>query len=149
MNSFFDEAAQDELLTRLESLRADIVPQWGRMNAAQMLAHCGAPYRAATGDIVLKPMPLLMRLIGRMVRKSVLGEKPYKKNAPTAPEFRFTSALDFATEKQRYIECFRKLAAGPQMVKSLNHPFFGPMTREEWGRHMYKHTDYHFGQFGI
>jgi Protein of unknown function (DUF1569) len=149
MKSFFDRAARDELLSRLESLRPDMSPRWGKMNAAQMLAHCGAPYRAATGDIVLKPMPWLMRVIGRMIKKTVLSEKPYKKNAPTAPEFRFPSNVDFSAEKQRFLESFRKLAVGPQMVKSLNHPFFGPMTTDEWGIHMYKHTDHHFTQFGI
>lgn len=28
------------------------------------------------------------------------------------------------------------------------HPTFGPLTPREWGMLVYKHTDYHFRQFG-
>ncbi len=149
MKSFFDAASQQELLKRLEKLTIDTKPQWGKMNAAQMLAHCGVAFKTATGEVQLKPMPFIFRVVGPMIKKSVLSEKPYRKNAPTAPEFLIPSDMDFAVGKQNFEEGFRKLAVGPQVVKTLKHPFFGKMTTEEWGRHLYKHTDYHFGQFGI
>ncbi|MBI1225311.1 MAG: DUF1569 domain-containing protein [Bacteroidetes bacterium] len=149
MKSFFDAEAQKELLERLGKLTPETKPQWGKMNAAQMLEHCGVAFQTATGEIQLKPVPFLLRLIGPMIKKSVLSEKPYKKNSPTAPEFLIPADIDFAVAKMNFEENFRKLAVGPQVVKTLKHPFFGNMTAEEWGRHMFKHTDYHFGQFGI
>ena len=29
------------------------------------------------------------------------------------------------------------------------HPFFGPMTDEEWGILIHKHLEHHFRQFGL
>ncbi|MBI5915272.1 MAG: DinB family protein [Bacteroidetes bacterium] len=149
MKSFFEPASQQELLERLEKLTPGTTPQWGKMNAAQMLAHCGAALKTPTGELTLKPMPWFFRLIGPMIKKSILSEKPYSKNSPTAPEFLMRGEMDFEVEKQNFLRNFQKLTAGPQVATVVKHPFFGKMTAEEWGRHMYKHTDYHFGQFGI
>jgi hypothetical protein len=33
--------------------------------------------------------------------------------------------------------------------KNFKHPFFGPMTAEEWGIISYKHLDHHLKQFGV
>lgn len=149
MKTFFDAASQKELLERMSKLTPEMKPQWGKMNAAQMLAHCSVAFQSATGEIQLQRLPFIFRLIGPMIKKSALSEKPYKKNSPTAPEFLIPTDMDFAVAKKNFEENFGKLAVGPQAVKTLNHPFFGKMTTEEWGRHIYKHTDYHFGQFGI
>jgi uncharacterized damage-inducible protein DinB len=119
------------------------------MNAAQMLAHCGAALRTPTGELPLMPVPFFLRMLGPLIKKSMLGEKPYSKNSPTAAELLMRGEMDFETEKQNFVQSFKNLAVGPQVVKIEKHSFFGNMTTEEWGRHMYKHTDYHFGQFGI
>ncbi|MCF8244634.1 MAG: DUF1569 domain-containing protein [Saprospiraceae bacterium] len=149
MKSFFEPTSQNELLERLDRLTAAATPVWGKMNAAQMLAHCSAAFKTPTGELTLKPLPLPLRLIGPLLKKSILSGKPYKKNSPTAAEFLMRGKMDFEKEREIFIHNFRKLAEGPQVVKVLKHPLFGKMTAEEWGRHMYKHTDYHFGQFGI
>lgn len=149
MTTFFDASAQNELLQRLEKLTADTRPIWGKMTASQMLAHCSAAYQTATGELTLTPPPFFIRLLGRLIKKSMLGTKPYSKNSPTAPELKMRAGKAFEEEKRKFLENFRNLAVGPQAVKVSDHPFFGPMTPAEWGRHMYKHTDYHFGQFGI
>ena len=150
MKSFFDTANQQELLARLEKLTPDTKPQWGKMDAAQMLAHCACGLKTPTGELTLKPVPFFLRLLGKMIKKSMLGEKPYSKNSPTADEFRMTTPKDFETEKKNFQTAFQKLAAGGKLaVKITDHSFFGPMTADEWGRHMYKHTDHHFRQFGI
>ncbi len=97
----------------------------------------------------MSKVPFFLRILGPMIKKSMLSEKPYTKNSPTAPEFLMCGEMDFETEKQNFLQNFKKLAAGPAVVKVEKHSFFGKMTAEEWGRHMYKHTDYHFGQFGV
>ncbi|MEZ4962760.1 MAG: DinB family protein [Saprospiraceae bacterium] len=149
MKSFFDKNHQQELLQRLDKLTPGTQPQWGRMTPAQMLAHCAAAFKTPTGELQLKPYPWPMKMLGRLIKKSILSEKPYKKNSPTAAEFLVRDEKDFSTEKQNFLEAFHKLAAGPQVVKITDHPFFGKMTADEWGRHMYKHTDHHFTQFGL
>ena len=149
MKTFFDASIQQELLERLEKLTPGAQPEWGKMNAAQMLAHCAAALKTSTGELTLSPLALPLRMIGPLLKKSVLSEKPYRKNSPTAKEFLMTGKKNFEVEKKNFIKAFQKLAEGPQVVKVLKHPLFGKMSAEEWGRHMYKHTDYHFNQFGI
>jgi hypothetical protein len=147
MKTVFEEATVQELRERFEKLKANITNDWGKMNAAQMLAHCTATLQMPVGDIVVKKTPL--SLIGWMFRGVFRNEKPFGKNSPTAPEFVTTDSRDFEVEKQRFVDAFQKLTKGPDAVKCFQHPFFGKMTCEDWGRLMYKHMDHHFRQFGV
>ncbi len=147
MKTCFDPAAQQELLQRLENLTPDAKPIWGRMNSAQMLTHCTRGMKVPLGELSLKRTWL--RFIGRMVKKSLLGERPFSRNSPTAPEFVVSDDRSFDVEKAEFLSAFRKLAAGEQAIKVFEHSFFGPMTTHDWGLLMYKHTDHHFKQFGV
>lgn len=147
MKTFFDVEAQKELEQRLQKLNAQSACLWGRMNAAQMLAHCTAALQMPVGDINVKRTPL--SLIGWMFKKSIVhGEKPFSKNSPTAAEFIMNDPKDFDMEKQRFADAFRK-ASQVSMVTCHNHPFFGKMSNEDWGLLLYKHMDHHLRQFGI
>jgi hypothetical protein len=35
------------------------------------------------------------------------------------------------------------------VLTSAPHPFFGPMTQQEWETLMWKHLDHHLRQFGV
>jgi uncharacterized protein DUF1569 len=147
MKTFFDPSAPQELENRIQKLTAESKPSWGKMSAAQMLSHCAAPMRVATGDAELGKHPL--RFIGRILKKQILGEKPFGKGAPTSKEYRRTEECDFHKEKESLFEIFHKIATGPSSITCFHHPFFGPMTAEDWGRLIYKHMDHHLNQFGV
>jgi hypothetical protein len=40
MNSVFDKATRDELISRINTLNENSTAQWGKMNIYQMLKHC-------------------------------------------------------------------------------------------------------------
>jgi hypothetical protein len=42
MKNLFEPAAVNEITDRMAHLRPDSERRWGKMNAAQMLAHCSA-----------------------------------------------------------------------------------------------------------
>jgi hypothetical protein len=147
MKNFFDPSAPQELEQRIDKLTPRHTALWGRMNAAQMLSHCAAPMRVATGDLQLKKHPLWF--LGRMFKKRTLGEKPFAKGSPTAREYRRTEPCDFDAEKQSLLEIFHKVARGPSTITCFDHPFFGKMNADEWGRLIYKHLDHHLNQFGL
>ncbi len=44
MQNIFDRAACDALIGRINRLTTASKPVWGKMNAAQMLAHCNKVY---------------------------------------------------------------------------------------------------------
>lgn len=147
MKTLYDPAVQAELNQRLRKLTRESRPQWGKMNAAQMLAHCTAGMQVPVGDLKMKWSPL--GLIGWMFKGMIYSEEPFKKDSPTAPEFRMADEREFDLELKRYSDTFGKLGRGPSSVVCFRSSFFGKMSAEDWGYLMYKHVNHHFTQFGI
>src|SRR5690349_11271266 len=102
MDTLFDPACRDRILERVERLRPDSARAWGKMDAAQTMAHCATAMEAATGDTTLS-RPLMARLIGPFFKGWMLGPKPFSKNSPTHPQLVMKVPKDFAGEKVRLV----------------------------------------------
>ena len=148
MKNLFDVSARQEILDRLGRLSAGANRQWGKMDPAQMCAHCVAALEVAAGDVT-KQHSFIGKVLGRFVRGSLLGEKPFSKNSPTDPSFVVTDARDFAREKARLGAIIGRFGeAGASAAEGRMHSFFGRLTGDEWGVLMWKHLDHHLRQFG-
>ena len=135
------------MLARLDRLTPESPRRWGTMQAGQMLAHCVQPLRVALGDLQLK-RSFVGLLFGKMAKKKLLAPEPWKPGMPTAPEFRIKDARDFAVEKPRLRALVERFgAAGPSGLTTSPHPFFGPLTAEEWQALQWRHLDHHLRQF--
>jgi hypothetical protein len=148
MQTLFDPADRKAISDRLTALPPTAVRQWGKMDAAQMLAHCTAALEVGTGDRPRKQV-FLGKIFGPFVKGSLVGEKPFGKNSPTDPTFIVTDGRDFAREKDRLVAivgrfCERGSAAAGKQV----HSFLGRISGDEWGVMMHKHLDHHLRQFG-
>ena len=149
MKSLYEEVAAVELKQRLASLRDDTPRLWGKMNPAQMLAHCSATMETAIGDKVF-PRMFIGRVLGPFVRKEFSNDNPLSKNGPTAPSFVIKDERDFEKERQRLVRLIERFfRAGPGGCTREPHCFFGKLTPEEWAKGMYKHIDHHLKQFGL
>ncbi len=149
MNSIYDKTANDAFIARINLLKKDSQPLWGKMTVSQMLSHCQAPIDVAFGDLELRSN-FFMRLIGKLFKNKILNSKEFKKNSPTAPDFIRNSDYDFEETKAGLIQKFSRFAeAGHQSIKSNKHPFFGDMSYEEWDRLHAMHLDHHLRQFGV
>jgi len=63
--------------------------------------------------------------------------------------FIFADARDFERERaalKAQIQRFVEVARAGKLHSS--HPFFGPMTRDDWDCIQWKHVDHHLRQFG-
>jgi hypothetical protein len=148
MHSLFDAADRQSVLGRLAQLQPGAERQWGRMAAAQMMAHCSVALEMGTGDQPRK-QKLIGRIFGPFVRSSLLGEKPFSKSSPTDPAFIVTEEKDFEAEKRRLTGIVNKFCErGPEKAAVQMHSFLGRLNGEEWGVMMYKHLDHHLRQFG-
>jgi hypothetical protein len=148
MNSLYDPANRELILGRLEGLQPGAARQWGKMGAAQMLAHCSIAMEMATGETPRK-QKLIGKIFGPFVRSSLLGEKPFGRNSPTDPAFIVKDEKDFEAEKQRLTRLVNTFCeSGPEKASSYMHSFLGRLRGEEWGVMMYKHIDHHLRQFG-
>jgi hypothetical protein len=146
--NLFDSADRQALVRRLDGLQPASARQWGKMNSAQMLAHCAVALEVACGERPKKQV-LLGRLLTPFIRSSVLGEKPFVRNSPTDPDFIIADERDFAAERQRLATLIDRFCQrGPDAASGQVHSFFGKLNGDEWGRLMYKHLDHHLRQFG-
>ena len=149
MKTLFDQAAYQEISTRLEQLKPDTQRLWGKMNAAQMLAHCSNAIEFPLSTDKL-PRKFLGRILGPFIKPTLVNDKPYKPSSPTAPNFVVEGERDFSTEKIRltsYLKDFHQ--RGTAGMNPNPHPFFGTFTPKEWGITQYKHLDHHLKQFGL
>ena len=146
MKTFFDPVVQKELEDRLEKLKADHPRQWGRMDVAQMLAHCSAGMGMPLGHLKVKWVPI--SLIGWLWKGVITDGKPFRRGVPTARELTMAAPRDVETERAILRGRMRELAQGPEAIQNFRHPFFGRLTAAQWGILSYKHLDHHFSQFG-
>ncbi len=148
MKNLFEAAASDEVKQRIAQLRPDSERQWGKMNSAQVLAHCSAAFEMAMGKVFPRRI-LIGRLVGRLAKKSmIVNETPMRRNSTTEKSCLITDERDFVVERQRLLGSIDRFAAGgPEMCTKHPHFFFGPLTPVEWSALMYQHLDHHLRQF--
>jgi len=148
MQSLFDPAARNTIADRLAALPPTAARHWGKMEVAQMLAHCSAALEVGAGDRPRK-QALIGKVLAPFVRASMLGDKPFSRNSPTDPTFVITDSRNFVREKERLLELIgRFCAGGAAAAGGQMHSFFGRISGEQWGTLMYKHLDHHLAQFG-
>jgi hypothetical protein len=100
MKNLFDATAATEVKTRLEKLRPQTERLWGKMTAAQMLAHCSVSMQWAVGEVVPDKIALPARLVGRLVKPMVFrNDDPMRKNSPTAKSLIVAGPYPSAVEK--------------------------------------------------
>jgi hypothetical protein len=148
MKSLFDKLDNEEVIKRINYLNHSAPAQWGKMNVTQMLAHCQVPLKVSYEEIVLRKS-IMGFLFGKMAKKKILSDKPLRKNLPTFREAKIKTTRDFHTEKEQLATYVARMTQGPQVLTKKPHPFFGPLTTEEWDRLQYKHLDHHLKQFGV
>jgi hypothetical protein len=148
MKSFWDPAAREEICRRAERLSADSKPQWGKFNAAQMLAHLNDAMRMAIGELPCEPKNTPFRRWP--LKQLIVYVAPWPKSAPTAPELLSRGDdAQFADEKAAFRQVVDRLAQKRASDSWPEHPAFGPLSHRAWGVLKYRHADHHLRQFGL
>jgi len=115
MKNLFDKDAYNEVIERINTLSPQSQRQWGKMDVAQMLAHCKEAFKVPLSD---KKMPRMFigLLIGWMIKPKLYNESPWKKNLPTAPNFIIKDQRDFEKEKNELVGLINQFHnGGPPM----------------------------------
>lgn len=149
MKNLFEKETAQEVISRIDKLQPSSQRQWGKMEVAQMMAHCSATIDMASGRLN-PPRIFIGRILAPLVRPVFTNEKPFSRNGPTDKNLRIHDQRNFSLEQQRLKSCVGEFYAGGEAKCTRHpHPFFGPITPEEWARGMYKHLDHHLRQFGV
>ena len=149
MKNIFDEAVNNEIVERINTLTKESQPAWGKMNVAQMLAHCSVAYDGVYND-ELPPVGGFKKFMLKLfVKKIVVSDTPYKKNSRTAPEFLIVDERNFELEKERLINYLNKTQQlGAAHFDGKASHSFGSLSEKEWNNMFYKHIEHHLTQFG-
>ena len=148
MNSLFDPETSRKIIQRIENLKVNSPRQWGKMDVAQMLAHCAFGMETAIGD-KNPPRTFLGKLLGKLMQGELTNDKPMGKNLPTHPQYIMVDSKEFEKERNRLISSVKRFSDGgePKVTKNP-HPFFGSITPIQWSSGSWKHLDHHLRQFG-
>jgi hypothetical protein len=150
MKSLFNASDVSEILQRIEKLTPTTKAQWGKMNVAQMMAHNNISLETTMGKHHIPRVGGVGRIIGSLLKKGALSEKPFGKNSPTAKSFIFPADLKFEEEKAKAIATIKKFnEGGPPACVADTHAFFGHFTPEQWAVFQWKHLNHHLRQFGV
>jgi hypothetical protein len=146
----FDPKTRKHFEDRIATLTPDKQAQWGKMNIAQMLAHCVVGLEQTMSREKPAPRNLFSKLMGPLFRGMLTNDKPYAKGTPTSPEFvMLGSERDFGIEKARLLKAIQTFSeGGPEIITPYEHPFFGKLTTLQWNRAQCKHLNHHLTQFG-
>src|SRR4051812_10173655 len=122
MNNLFEPSVAMDIISRLQQIHSGTRPLWGKMNAAQMMAHCQAPFLVYFGDLKLK-RGLIGFLFGGIAKKQLSSDKSWKKNLPTAKEFIVADERNFEVERNKLIELINRFNTGSSRNSVFIHPF--------------------------
>ncbi|NEM98440.1 DUF1569 domain-containing protein [Pontibacter burrus] len=150
MKNVFAPETTAELINRVNALTPDSRQLWGKMDVAQMLAHCNVTYELVYEDKHPTPNPIMKFLVKLLVKDFVVNEKPFKQNGHTAPHFKIADARDFEVEKNRLVGFLQKTQQlGESHFEGKDSHSFGKLTSTQWNNMFYKHLNHHLCQFGV
>jgi hypothetical protein len=148
MKTLFDPAVREDFCQRVDRLTAESAPRWGKFTAAQMLAHLNDSLRMAIGELPTAPKKGPFRYWP--LKPLVLYVLPFPKSVPTAPELlKRCATADLAAEQDTFKRLAERAASKPVTDRWPDHPAFGTLDREAWGKLGWKHTEHHLKQFGV
>ena len=150
MQNIFTQNVTEQVINRINNLKPTMPPLWGKMNVAQMLAHCCITYQMVYDNEHPKPNFLMKLLLKTFVKNIVVSEKPYKHNSQTAPAFIIKDDKNFEEEKNKIVAFITKTQQlGEAHFDGKESLSFGVLTKTEWNNMFYKHLDHHLRQFGV
>ncbi len=150
MKNVFDKEDVAKIINRIEKLNSSSKQRWGKMNVAQMLAHCNVSYEMVYADIHPKPNVFIKFILKSFIKNKVVNTTPYKNNGKTAPQFLMKETKNFDEEKKRLINYIKKTQElGTEYFNNKESHSFGKLTTTEWNNMFYKHLNHHLNQFGV
>ena len=150
MNSLSDPGAVEAIVARLGKLHDQRPRAWGKMTPHEMLCHLNDSFAGVMGERTITPADTWSsRTIIKYIalHTNLTWPKGSKTGLEVDQERGGTKPTEFERDRAQTIALLRRFAAAD--AKYASHPFFGPLTRDEWMIWGYRHTDHHLRQFAL
>jgi hypothetical protein len=149
MKGIFDPVENTSIIERINQLSENTPPLWGKMNAAQMMAHLQVGMNMAFGNSP-KKRHWIGRVFGSIGKRRQLRADTLDRHMPTFKQAEITDIRNFEYEKSKLIALVKSaLVKGPDYLVKYPHPYFGTFKNDEWATLNWKHLDHHLRQFGV
>ena len=146
--SIFEETDYQAIRSRIENLTVNNAQQWGKMDIAQMLAHCSVPIEQGIGKApFIDESNLFSKTVIKWVVLRMIKTGSMNRNSPTMKSFVVADSRAFDNEKQRLLVNIKDFYEKGSASEIGRHPGFGMMTNEQWGGLVHLHLDHHLKQF--
>lgn len=147
----FVETDLETVLNYLDSLKPDAKPAWGKMSAQRMVEHLTDTLLIATGQNP-QAMEIPEEKYERM-QAFLESDKPMAPGivVPFAPENVPLRHEEIELAIDEYVETwidFEELYEANPTLKNP-HPYYGPLSFDQWERLHSKHLTHHLTQFGL
>jgi len=150
LENLFNTKDRELILERISKLNENSRAVWGKMNVNEMMVHLTDPLRVAIGEKQAEFFKTEYSEPG--LRHKIIYELEWPKDSPTSPEFnrefKGTEPMDFKSDLDTLHEVVKNFISKSDEVSFTIHPTFGDISKEDWGRLMWKHMDHHLKQFG-
>jgi hypothetical protein len=151
MANILNKKDHETIKERIADLKRDDLPIWGKMNVGEMLCHTADQVKMALGEIKTEDRS---RFISRTLVKRLLlmGLRTPKGKIETAPEVNphklGSKPVNFDSDRDYLLRKIEDFINSPEPKELIGHPFFGKMTKAQWGKMVHAHLDHHLSQFG-
>lgn len=148
----FNSDCYDTILRRIQDLKKDSQPIFGKMNVNQMLCHCADQLRMAMNFIII---PLEGNRISRYFKKQIalsfdsIPPEKIETLDQVNQEKEGTPPVGFEDDKVNLVKLLEYLTQSPDEYELQPHPMFGTLDKKQWGKLIYVHLDHHLKQFGV
>lgn len=146
-----DHFIENTIPSALNKLHLETKPEWGEMNAEEMLDHLSGSIALTFYDGEVKILTPEDKLPG--AKAFILSDKPIPMGAQKPSEYHSVkvSDADFKSKKEDLISTLKNYAVKMQNSPdfSATHPYFGELRGMEWVHFQKKHFRHHLAQFGL
>ncbi len=145
-----DRVVAKRIVAQLAGLDGDMKPLWGSMSVAQMQGHLLSVVKYTTG--AGQEMPFKgnwkTRHIFRPIILNGIKEIPHNIRLPKTKDGEVLPQVEATVETleaaiTQYLDALEGDGLGMR-----THPFFGPLTAQEWQKFHHAHFMHHMKQFG-
>lgn len=137
------------LIGRLRKLEPAAQRRWGTLTPAEVLCHVGD----ASSSILARPdgPPTRSRPLCKLIALYAPMRWPQGISTPAEADPRRSGSRpgEFERDRGRAIAGLRALAQASASALASSHRHFGSMSKRDWKRWAYRHTDHHLRQFGL
>jgi hypothetical protein len=151
MKSLFQPDVVGDVERRLNTLQPESDARWGRMTSHQAVGHLADSFRMVLGECTMdERSPLVARTVFRFLLATLpMAWMKSASNAAALDQERGgTAHSEFQADVDELTVLMRRFAAAVEGGIDP-HPFFGNLSRGEWGRWAYRHMDHPLTQFGV